>query len=524
MTMNEPDAIIVGSGHNSLACASHMVAKGWTVLILEKAEIAGGAVKSGEYTSPGFIHDWATMNLSLFGGSAFFKKYQEELMSHGLEFVATQDCFASVFPDDKWLGIRNDKLKNLTQISKFSTQDSKAWEVLSQKFPDEAETIFKLLGNRLNYRSLFSLFFSIMRKKGISGAMDFIRFLLMSPRAWLDEKFESKHLKATLAAWGMHLDFSPDTAGGALFPYLEAMTNQSFGMVLGKGGADTIIKAMTNFIKSNGGQILFKSEVCEIIHKNSNVSGVRLKDGSIINAKRCVIANVSPSALLKLTGKFEDKRYTNALVKFKHAPGTMMIHLSMDNLPNWKASKDLKKFAYVHVAPSLSQMSKTYQQAIDGILPDRPVIVVGQPTSVDNSRAPSGKHILWVQVRMVPGQINGDAAGEIAGNDWSQIKELYANRVLDILEGYAPKIKKSIITRSVVSPIDLEKDNPNLVFGDQICGSHHLTQHFIFRPVRGYTDGTTPIHNLYHTGAAIWPGAGTGAGSGFLLGQKIAGN
>ena len=47
----------------------------------------------------------------------------------------------------------------------------------------------------------------------------------------------------------MHLDFSPDTEGGALFPYLEAMTNQSFGMVLGKGGADTIINAMINFIK-----------------------------------------------------------------------------------------------------------------------------------------------------------------------------------------------------------------------------------------------------------------------------------
>ena len=125
---------------------------------------------------------------------------------------------------------------------------------------------------------------------------------------------------------------------------------------------------------------------------------------------------------------------------------------------------------------------------------------------------------------MVPGQINGDAAGEITGKDWSEIKETYADRVLDILEGYAPEIKKKIIMRHVVSPIDLEKDNPNLVFGDQICGSHHLTQHFIFRPVRGYTDGTTPIRNLYHTGAAIWPGAGTGAGSGFLLGQKLAGN
>ena len=524
MMTNEPDAIIVGSGHNSLACASHLSAKGWTVLILEKAEVAGGAVKCGEYTSPGFIHDWATMNLSLFGGSPFFKKYQEILIKNGLEFVPTQNCFATVFPDNKWLGIRNDMSKNLTQISKFSSKDSHMWKMLTENFPDEAETIFRLLGNRLNYSTLFLLSFSMIRKKGISGAINFIRFLLMSPRAWLDEKFESKYLKTTLAAWGMHLDFSPDTAGGALFPYLEAMTNQSFGMVLGKGGADTIINAMINFIKSKGGQIQLNSEVSEIIHKNNVATGVRLIDGSNMNAKRCVIANVSPSALLKLTGKFKDKRYSNALAQFRHAPGTMMIHLAMDSLPDWKASVELKEFAYVHVAPSIGVMANTYQQALDGILPNQPVIVVGQPTSVDNSRAPVGKHTLWIQVRMVPGQINGDAAGEITGKDWSEIKEHYADRVLDILEGYAPEIKKKIIMRHVVSPIDLEKDNPNLVFGDQICGSHHLTQHFIFRPVRGYTDGTTPIRNLYHTGAAIWPGAGTGAGSGFLLGQKLAGN
>ena len=75
-----------------------------------------------------------------------------------------------------------------------------------------------------------------------------------------------------------------------------------------------------------------------------------------------------------------------------------------------------------------------------------------------------------------------------------------------------------------MSPIELQNDNPNLVFGDQICGSHHLTQHFIYRPVRGYTDGKTPIRNLHLTGAAVWPGAGAGAGSGFMLGRKLAGN
>jgi hypothetical protein len=57
-----------------------------------------------------------------------------------------------------------------------------------------------------------------------------------------------------LGAWGMHLDFAPDVAGGALFPYLEGMANQAFGMVLGKGGADTVTGARRGMIEARGGR------------------------------------------------------------------------------------------------------------------------------------------------------------------------------------------------------------------------------------------------------------------------------
>jgi phytoene dehydrogenase-like protein len=200
-----------------------------------------------------------------------------------------------------------------------------------------------------------------------------------------------------------------------------------------------------------------------------------------------------------------------------------MIHLAMDALPNWSAA-ELKRFAYVHMAPSMDQMARTYQQAKAGLLPDEPVIVCGQPTVVDPSRAPAGKHVLWLQVRMAPGQIKGDAKGEITATDWAEAAEPFANRALDILERYAPGTRAHILGQHIVTPDMLEADNPNLVGGDQVCGSHHLHQHFMNRPARGYADGTTPIKNLYHTGAAVWPGAGTGAGSGTLLAKKLVGN
>lgn len=167
-------------------------------------------------------------------------------------------------------------------------------------------------------------------------------------------------------------------------------------------------------------------------------------------------------------------------------------------------------------------MAQTYAQAKAGLLPDAPILVVGQPTVFDPSRAPEGKHVLWLQVRMAPARILGDAAGQIAATDWSEAAEPFAERALGILEAHAPGTRARILARRIVTPVELEADNPNLVGGDQVCGSHHLSQHFLFRPLRGHADGSTPIANLHLTGAAVWPGAGTGAGSGFLLARKLA--
>jgi phytoene dehydrogenase-like protein len=519
----EPDAVFIGAGHNSLACACQLAARGWSVAVYEQNAEPGGAVKTGEYTLPGFHHDWAAMNLSLFARSAFHADHAEELAKNGLAFAPTEHPFASAFPDGRWLGVSQDAALTTERVRGFSNADADAWASLTADFPHRAEAILNVLGSPMNVRAFSSLGWKTLRKSGAAGALDLAQFLMMSPRAWLDQTFESDHVKATLAAWGMHLDFAPDIAGGAVFPYLEGMAGQAFGMVLGQGGAATMTRAMVKMIEARGGKVQCNAEVTRIENVAGRAIGIVLADGSLVRPSKAVIANVAPSALVKLTGGTGDRRHNTAMQKFQHAPGTVMIHLAMDALPNWTAS-DLKRFAYVHLAPSMNQMARTYAQAKAGLLPDEPVIVCGQPTIVDPSRAPAGKHVLWLQIRMAPGQIKGDEKGEITATDWAQAAEPFADRALDILERYAPGTRQHILGKYIVTPDMLEADNPNLIGGDQICGSHHLYQHFMNRPARGYADGTTPIKNLYHTGAAVWPGGGTGAGPGTMLAKKLAGN
>jgi phytoene dehydrogenase-like protein len=350
--------------------------------------------------------------------------------------------------------------------------------------------------------------------------------VLSSSREFLDTHFEGEKLKAMMAAWGMHLDFSPDVAGGALFAYLESMAEQSFGMAIGKGGAATVINALTSYLKELGGELHLGRSVERIELNGGRASGVRLAGGEMLTAQRAVIANVHPRLVFgQLLAKDPSRAAFDArIARFRSGPSTMMIHLALSDTPDWAAGSELKRFAYVHLAPSLEAMSVTYTQAMAGLLPQEPVLVVGQPTAIDPSRAPDGKHVLWVQVRALPATIRGDAAGTIKATHWDDAKESYAARALDLIERYAPGLSGKILGRAAFSPLDLERENPNLIGGDSTSGSHHLDQNFLMRPVFGWSRYKTPVRNLYLCGASTWPGAGVNAGSGFMLAKMLAGD
>jgi phytoene dehydrogenase-like protein len=522
--MDAFDAVVVGAGHNGLAAAIHLLNRGWSVAVIEQAGEPGGAVKTREVTLPGFRHDLCAMNLSLFAGSPFFAAHKDELTVQGLAFAPAGDCFASVFRDHTYLGVSKDLEKTANAVAALSGKDAAAWRAMLVRFGDEAPHIFGLLGSPMPSFATVRTLWSAWRAKGIQSLLDLGRLLLASPRDFLDAHFESPKVKAMMAAWGMHLDFPPEAAGGALFPYLESMANQAFGMVIGAGGADVIIRAMTGLIKARGGEIRLNSPVAGIESGASGATGVTLYDGTRISAKKAVIANLHPQIVFGRLISPDPKRkaFDEKVARIRAGPGTMMIHLALDSLPDWSAGAELKSFAYVHVAPDLAMMSRAFAEAAAGLLPAEPVLVVGQPTAIDPTRAPPGKHVLWVQVRVLPATIAGDALGRIQATAWDEAKEDYAERVLDILETYAPGLRGKILGRSVWSPLDLERENPCLIGGDSLTGSHHLDQNFFFRPVAGYSRYATPTPRLYLCGAGTWPGAGTGAASGYMLAKMLA--
>lgn len=519
------DAVVIGAGVNGLAAAVHLAAKGWSVTVVEGNAEPGGAVKTREVTLPGFRHDLAAMNLGMFAGSPFHAVYKDRLAAHGLAFAHSTDAFASPFPDGTFLGVSQTLETTTARIAGVSAADAEAWKALFAEFGGDAPHIFALLGAPMPSWQTAKIAWKAWRAKGLPWLLETGRMLTASPRDWLDARFESEKVKAMMASWGLHLDFSPDVAGGALFPYLESMVNQAFGMTIGAGGADVIIRAMVGLLEASGGEVLTGTPVERIEVSGGRATGVVLADGRRIAATRAVVANVHPKLVFGRLLAADPARaaFDRKIAAFRAGPGTMMIHLATNGLPDWHAGEALKRFAYVHLAPDFATMGRVYTEAMEGLLPAEPVVVVGQPTALDPSRAPAGQHVLWLQVRVLPAEIRGDALRQIVDTDWDAVKDTYADRVLDLVERYAPGLRGKILGRAVFSPRDLERENPNLIGGDNLSGSHHLDQNFLFRPLPGWSRYRTPVDGLHLCGASTWPGAGTGAGSGFLLAQALAG-
>ena len=521
--MTTYDAIVIGSGHNGLVAAVYLANAGRSVLVLERNETAGGAIRSGEITRPGFVHDLYSTNQNLFLGSPFYDEFGDDLKRHGLRFARTDTPFCNVFPDGTALRVYSDADRTLDELRQHSEADAAGWQTLHDMFHDFQQTLLPLYYTELPSSGVVPKLAAAVRAVGLQRVVELTRLILHSTRELGDAYFETREMKALMATWGMHLDFGPDVSGGTMFPLLEAYSDMEQGISIVEGGASKLSDALVSLIHEKGGEVRTSSEVTRVLSNGRRATGVELAGGEQIWASEAVIANLVPDVLF---GKLlADEHLPNGThgraQRFQHGPGTMMIHLALSQPPQWAAGDDIGQFGYVHIAPYVEDLARTYTDSVNGILPASPLLIVGQTTAVDPSRTPDDGAILWIQVRTLPREISGDADGEISATDWDDVKEDYANRLMARLEQYAPGIGETVLQRVVYSPKDLERHNPNLIGGDSIGGSHHLFQNFIFRPFLGSSRYEMPLEHLYMVGASTWPGGGNNAGSGMLGAQQV---
>ncbi len=362
------DVVVIGSGINGLSSAALLAKAGKRVIVCEANDAPGGAVRTEEVTLPGFRHDLFAMNLGLFAGGPVMAALGADLARHGFALVPSARPFCSVFPDGTMIGVQTDADATRASVAAVAPGDVEAWDRLGARLGEIAPFLIGFLGSEMPSWGAVRTAWKTHRALGTDGVYDLIKLGLQSTRSFADENFTSPKTKALLASWGMHLDFAPDISGGALFSYLETLGGQMFGMVIGQGGASSLIEALVAVIEENGGEVRLGTRVDQILTDRGRACGVRTISGDEISAGT-VISNVNPALMPAMLPAAEQARpQVQRANTFRPGLATMMVHLALDSLPDWTA-EEARTFNYVHIGPYLDDMARATQMRLPACSP-----------------------------------------------------------------------------------------------------------------------------------------------------------
>jgi phytoene dehydrogenase-like protein len=524
--MADYDAVIVGSGINSLACAAFLARAGWRVAVLEREAELGGAIRTAELTEPGFHHDVFSAWHPLWVGGPAHAVLAGDLAERGLEYLNTDHPTGTLYPDGTSAFLTTATEANAAELDRHAAGDGTAWRDAIGSIGAQAELVFGVLGTELWSGAGLNLGVKAYRRLGRRGLVEFGGEVVQSSRDWLTQTFRSERAHGLLAPWVLHTGLGPDAAASGFMTRVIAFAIEAGGMPIPRGGGARLVDALVRLIEDHGGSCETGRDVERVLVSRGAAGGVRLAGGDVVTAERSVICNVTPT---QLYGRLLDQVDVPADVaaagkRFRFGRSEMQIHFALSEPPRWDGDERLGQTAIVHVTPGLDGVSRAVNEAERGLLPAEATIVVGQPLTMDESRAPAGKGILWIQLQELPWHVKGDAAGELEVGDggWTEsLRERYADRIQARLQRQIPNLEGSVLRRVVLSPADLQAANMNLEHGDPYSGSLALDQNFLWRPFARQPGHRTPVERLFHIGASTWPGPGLGAGSGTLVAQQL---
>jgi len=512
------DAIVVGSGINSLACAALLARGGWKVCVLERSDTLGGAIQTAELTEPGYRHDVFSAWHPLWVGGAAHAELGDELAVRGLEYLNTEHPTATLYPDGEAAFLLRNADANAAELDRNAAGDGEAWRRMLASFFPNADLSFGVLGTELWSRDGLGLGLKALRRLGRRGLAEFTGDVLATSRDWLSGTFASERAHGLLAPWVLHTGLGPDSAASGFMTQVIAVAIQEGGMPIPRGGGAKLVDALAALIRDNGGVLETGRDVERVVVAEGEASGVQLADGEELTAERAVIANVTPT---QLYGRLLQGEAPPA---FRYGRSEMQIHFALSEPPRWEGDERLAQTAIVHLTPGLDGVSRAVNEAERGLLPAEATVVVGQPLTMDPSRAPGGQGLLWIQLQELPWQIKGDAAGELDTKDgtWTEeLRERYADRIQGRIAAHVPNLESSVLKRVVLSPADLQAANINLHHGDPYSGSLALDQNLLWRPSPASPGHATPVKRLWQIGASTHPGPGLGAGSGTLVAKRL---
>ena len=502
------DAIVIGAGHNGLACACYLAAGGMKVCVLERRAVVGGAAVTEEF-HPGFRNSTAAYTVSLLNPKVV---RDLRLAEHGLRIV--ERPFSNFLPLDDGGHIKVGGGLEATQreVARFSAQDAGRLPAYYERLERVADVLRELL---LETPPNVGGGFIDLVRAGRAGwrvnalpmqaKRDVLDLFTLSAGDWLDRWFESEPIKACFAFDSVVGNFaSPYTPGSAY-----VLLHHVFGEVNGKkgnwghavGGMGAISQAMRREAEARGASIRTGSGVARILSRAGRVHGVALEDGAEIAAP-CVVSNAHPQALL---GLVEDAGpWREAFGNYQSESATFRMNVALAELPDFTCAPGREARPHhssgIILAPSMGFMDRAFATAREEGWSREPIVEMLIPSTVDDSLAPTGRHVASLFCQHFRYKLPG-------ARDWDGERERAADAVIEQVSRFAPNFKASVLGRRILTPLDLEREF-GLVGGDIFHGKLTLNQLFSARPALGHGDYRMPLKGLYLCGSGAHPGGG----------------
>lgn len=471
----EFDAVVVGSGPNGLAAAVILARAGLSVTVLEAQPTYGGGARTVDLgLASGVVHDLCSAVHPMGVSSPFMVDF--DLAARGVELLEPEVQYAQPL-DNGRAGLA---YRDVERTARELGPDAAAWMSLMGPLAKRPDAV---IGAALSDKR--SLPPQMLRN--LYGIARFgLAVAEQGTQLW-NLRFKDDVAPALLSGVAAHaINTLPSMGGGGTAIMLGALAH-SHGWPIPRGGTGTITEALVADLIAHGGQVWTDHPV---------------RSRADLPTAKAYLFDTTPASAMEILGQEIPGPLAQKLARFKYGNAAAKVDFVISEPVPW-TNPGVGKAGTVHIGGTRADLVRGERQVAEGKFPDQPVVLLSDPSVVDEGRIHDGLRPLWTYAH-VPAGSTTDPTEAITRQ----------------IERFAPGFRDTIVASNAVPAAEMAKDNTNYIGGDIAAGAATLWQMFA-RPTPTANPYSLGSKGMYLCSSSTPPGPGVHGLSGKFAAKRV---